>query len=387
MAEDLTFVTVDEAGVISSVFLIVGACSSLVWALLANKYSRKKLLIIATGEWSIAALLTIFSYDYYSLLTFQILAAIGFGAVIPITFSMIVDLKAPKERGSAFGWKETNYVLGIGFSQILSGFLISYYPWFIPFIVISIGGFFCTFLLFYMIPPQKGEMDQKPDTSDEESTWIRRQDFGEIAKKRSNIFILLFNLVLFIGLGAVSIYLLAILKAPTDYQFSPDTATIFLIIIYVGQIPSGVLLGNLGDKLFKKDINGRIKVVFFCLILGAILYITAFSMDFTASAPIGIIVLFLIIASTGAFFFGGIDPLLQATLGEINTPRTRSTIYSINYLTYTFGRSISGLLLVWMLGGFGKFRIGFVILSIISLSSVVLLIPVLKTLPRESPKT
>lgn len=385
-ANPLIDVTQAQVELISSLFLIVGACCSLVWAILATRFSRKKLLLIATLEWSICASLTVLATDFLSLLTFQLLTAIGFGAVIPITFSLIVDLKKPEERGFAFGWKETNYVLGIGFAQILSGFLIEHYPWYVPFIVISIGGFACAFLLFSMTPPERGEMDTMTGSSDISGTWIRREDFKEIAKKKSNLLILLFTFALFIGLGAISINLSLMLSSSTDHGFDISTATIFLIIIYIGQIPSGALLGKLSDRRYESDDNARIKVVIMCLMIGASLYIVGFSMAFTFLAPPSIIVLFLIVTSVGAFFFGGIDPLLQATLGEINTSKTRSTIYSLNYLTYTFGRSISLLILMGFFTGFGFFRAGFIILSIACLCCILFLIPLLKTLPRESPK-
>ncbi|TFG04287.1 MAG: MFS transporter [Promethearchaeota archaeon] len=383
--ETSTIITVTAAQIefISSLFLVVGACSSLIWAILSSRFSRKKLLLIAILEWSICAALTGLANNFISLLIFQLMTAIGFGAIIPITFSLIVDLKKPKERGFAFGWKETNYVLGIGFAQILSGFLIEHYPWFVPFLVISIGGFACAFLVAQMTPPTKGEMDNVNGRSDISATWIRREDLKLIIQKKSNAFILIFNLALFIGLGAVSINLSHLLSNATDHNFSIETATIFLVIIYVTQIPSGALLGKLSDKTYKSDVNGRIKIAILCLIIGASLYIIGFSMNFKSTAPIGIIAIFLLITGAGAFFFGGIDPLLQATIGEINTPQLRSTMYSLNYLAFTFGRSISLLVLMGLASSFGFYRLGFVILSIISLASTIFLIPLLKTVPRE----
>ncbi|MFX0138073.1 MAG: MFS transporter, partial [Candidatus Hodarchaeota archaeon] len=117
---------------ISSIFLMVGAGTSFIWAFLAAKISRRKLLIVATLIWSVAMLITPISRDFLSLLLFQIFTAIGFGAVLPLTYSMIVDLFDIEKRGHAFGLKETFYVLGVGAAQILSGFMIDLYPWYVP---------------------------------------------------------------------------------------------------------------------------------------------------------------------------------------------------------------------------------------------------------------
>lgn len=152
---------------INSIFLMVGAISSLFWAILGDKFSRKALLIIATLEWSILILLTIFSTDFYSLLTFQIFTAIGFGAALPLVFSLTVDLVKTEKRGKKFGILSAVYVLGNGLGQALSGFLIDVYPWQTPLIIISIGGFICTGLLFLTDDPQRGTMDDLYNRSSE----------------------------------------------------------------------------------------------------------------------------------------------------------------------------------------------------------------------------
>ena len=80
----------EQVARINSMFLMVGAFSSLVWAYFGDRFSRKKLLMLATLEWAVLIFLTIFSFDFYSLLTFQLFTAIGFGAILPLTFSLIV---------------------------------------------------------------------------------------------------------------------------------------------------------------------------------------------------------------------------------------------------------------------------------------------------------
>ncbi|MFX0043664.1 MAG: MFS transporter, partial [Candidatus Hodarchaeota archaeon] len=154
--------------------------------------------------------------------------------------------------------------------------------------------------------------------------------------------------------------------------------------VFGSQVPSGPLFGKLGDKKYEIDKNGRIKIVLYCLISGSIFYIIAFSLYFISNA-FSIAILFLALALGGAFLFGGIDPLTQATLGEINPPQIRSTIYSLNYLaTITFGRSISLLLLGQFFLIFNNhYSPGYFILSIMALSCTLFIIPILKYLPHD----
>jgi MFS family permease len=392
MARELTLAlslgSEEQIAVINSMFLMVAAFSSLIWAVLADKFQRKSLLIVATIEWSIFTLLTIFATDFYSLLIFQLFTAIGFGAALPLTFSLIVDLVDAENRGRKFGVLSAVYVLGNGLGQMLSGFLIDFYTWQVPIFIISISGFFCTGLLFLLIEPIRGAMDKlnkvSGDIDIDLSYKIKLKDLQKIWRIKSTIGLLIFNFVMFISIGAISSFFISMLK--NDFMLSSSLATIFLILVFSSQVVSGPLFGRMGDKKRQTDKNGRMKIVLICLIGGSSLYIIAYSLTFISTDFI-VAFIFIAIIYIGAFLFGGIDPLTQATLGETNPPQIRSTIYSLNYLAYTFGRSISLLILGQLFLHFNnQYSPGYLILSIMALSCSLLLIPILKYLPKDIEK-
>jgi len=392
MAEELTLAlnltNQDQVAFINSMFLMVGASFSLLWAFLGDKFARKILLIIATFEWSILTLLTIFSTNFQSLLIFQLITAIGFGASLPLIFSLIIDFVEPENRGRIFGVLSAQYVLGNGLGQILSGFLIEIYTWQIPLIIVSVSGFICTVLLFLIQEPTRGAKDTLYSTPEENNIKldykIKKKDLKQIWKIKSTLLILILNFIMFISIGAISSFYITMLK--NDFGLSSILATIFLIIVFGSQVPSGPIFGKLGDKKRKSDVNGRIKLAMICLILGSTLYIIAYLIALM-SKDIIIAFIFLGITFCGAFLFGGIDPLTQATLGEINPPQIRSTIYSINYLAYSFGRSISLLILAQLFLAFNtQYTPGYLILSIMALGCTTILIPILKFIPRDIEK-
>lgn len=368
---------------INSFFLIIGAISSFIWATIGDRVSRKKLLFVATLEWSIFTFLTIFSTNYITLLIFQLLSAIGFGAALPLSFSLTTDIVEVEERGGKFGLLSAVYVLGIGLGQLISGFLIDFYSWQIPFIIIAIGGFATTASLFIVEEPERGAKDDLYSAPKEKELdyKINLKDFKTIWDIKSTSLILIFNFLLFISMGAVSSLFIAMLK--NDYQFSSTIATIFLIVVFGGQIPSGPLFGKLGDKWYEKDPNGRIKVIGLCLLAGGIFYLSAFLLNFTYQNLV-LALIFLLLVFLGAFFFGGIDPLTQATLGEINPPKIRSTIFSINFISNTVGRSISLLIVSQFFIAFNnQYRPGYIVISIMALLVNLMIIPILRRLPKD----
>jgi len=387
MAEEISSVlqfNENQVAFINSMFLMVGAISSLMWAILGDKIPRKILLIISTFEWSFFTMLTILSINFLSLLLLQLVTAIGFGAALPLIFSLTVDLVDPKNRGKRFGILSAVYVLGNGLGQILSGFLIDYYTWQIPILIISLCGFICTGLLFLIEEPKRGSRDDLYKIFEDNTLGlgykIKLADIKQIWKIKSTLWILLLNFAMFISIGAIASFFISMLK--NDFNLSSTLATSALIIVFGTQVPAGPLFGKWGDKKYETEKNGRMKVVLVCLLTGSIFYIIAFSLFFI-STGLPFIILFIILAICAAFLFGGIDPLTQATLG-INPPQIRSTIYSLNYLTYTFGRSISLILLGQFFIVFNNFYSpGYLILSIMALLCTITLVPILRILPQD----
>lgn len=389
MAEEITIALALESegllAIINSIFLMTSAFCSLFWAFFGDRFSRKILLIIATLEWSIFSFLTIFATDFNSLLLFQILTAIGFGAVIPLTFSLTIDLFNPNVRGIKFGVISACYILGNGIGQMLSGFM-SDYPWFswqIPIIIVSISGFLCVILLYTIHEPKRGAKDgfsiQSGENGFNAGYRIKMKDLKLIWKYKTTLLILCFNFVMFVGIGATSSFFISMLK--NDHGLSPTSATTLLLVIYGIQIPSGILIGRLGDHIYQKEKKGRLKVVFICLSIASISYIIGYSLA-VFSKSLTTFIAFFILILLGAFLLGGIDPLMQATLGEVSPSQIRTTVYSINYLaTVSFGRSISLLILGQLFIAFNdQYSPGYIFLSIITLSSIILLVPILKHL-------
>ena len=125
------------------------------------------------------------------------------------------------------------------------------------------------------------------------------------------------------------------------------------------------------------------KVIIICFLIGPVFYTIGYTLNFT-SEDILMIVLFAIVVSTGSFFVAGIDPLAAATLGDINPPKVRATIYSLSMVAQTVGRAVGIVICGALFISFGgTYQPGFIVMGIIYLSSVVFIIPLLKTLTSE----
>ena len=89
-------ITDADIGNISALFTVIGAIISLAWGYLADKGSRKILLLLSVNIGEVPCLLTAFAANYTQFFILRILCGIGLGASFPIVFSLVADFFSDK---------------------------------------------------------------------------------------------------------------------------------------------------------------------------------------------------------------------------------------------------------------------------------------------------
>ena len=84
-------ITKADIGLIQGSFTIVGALISLLWGFLADKYSRKHLLLFSVLVGEIPCFLSAFVQTFPQLFITRALTGIGVGALFPVVFSYAGD--------------------------------------------------------------------------------------------------------------------------------------------------------------------------------------------------------------------------------------------------------------------------------------------------------
>lgn len=94
---------VDALGVLSSISRFARMIFGPLWSILADKYGRKKILVIVTGFWGLWTAAAGFAQDYTQLLLLYTIGVIGTVAGEPIANGLLADLFDGDERGKAYG--------------------------------------------------------------------------------------------------------------------------------------------------------------------------------------------------------------------------------------------------------------------------------------------
>ena len=88
-----------DFGFLSSAFFIVYMLTAPFMGPLADRYSRKKIIVAGAVVWSIATLLTAITYDFKMLLFRHMIVGIGEASFCTISPTIVADLFPEKVRG------------------------------------------------------------------------------------------------------------------------------------------------------------------------------------------------------------------------------------------------------------------------------------------------
>lgn len=138
-------------GTIGTIRNILQAVSAPFWGYAADKYSRKKVIIIGTGLWGIWTAICGLTQNFGQLLLIRAISGIGLGCLMPATFSLMSDTFPPHKRGRALGMLEAIGVLGIIIGTVGLGMLASPTLWRWGFISLGLFSVVSGALVYFLV--------------------------------------------------------------------------------------------------------------------------------------------------------------------------------------------------------------------------------------------
>ncbi len=309
---------------------LIQAVSSPFWGYLADRFSRKWIIVFGTGLWGLWTLACGFVNSYEQLFWIRVISGLGLGCLLPPTFSLIADLFGPEERGRANG------LLGsIGFAGLILGVLAMGWMLSIPslgwrwgFFVLGGASVFSGVLIaIFVIEPPRGAAE--PELAGTISREEARQFHIQLADLQKILRIPtmwvtfvqgIFGAAPWVVLGAYFVTWLV-----DERNIPVGRAPAVFSVIIIGQAIAQFVGGIISDWMHRRaPQHGRIIVSQFSIFNGvwmtAILFLVELSF-----IPLMIGGL-LTGCMVGWANRGGKDPILQAVL----LPELRSTAWAIN---------------------------------------------------------
>jgi MFS family permease len=326
-----------QMGAVFTGALLVGAVLYPVWGYLYDRYSRSKLLALASFIWGSTTWLSAIAPTYPTFLATRASTGID-DSSYPGLFSLITDYFSPKMRGKIYGILQLanplGYMIGLFAATILSGLM----DWQAVFYITGSLGIVLGFVIFFGVKePSRGQSEPELTGLGE----IREYHFDinkakDLFRKRSLILLFTQGFVGLFPWNVIVYWFFRYLETEREYSDNEILVTMAPAILVIA---AGYFIGGaLGDYFFRKTPRGRLLVGMFGVITGAIFLTLALLV------PIDNKSLFLVFILATAVFMPFPSANVIATVYDITLPEVRSTALSIQYLIENIGAALAPLL-------------------------------------------
>ncbi|MCG5655842.1 DHA2 family efflux MFS transporter permease subunit [Staphylococcus aureus] len=110
-------------------FMLVNGILIPITAYLFNKYSYRKLFLVALVLFTIGSLICAISMNFPIMMVGRVIQAIGAGVLMPLGSIVIITIYPPEKRGAAMGTMGIAMILAPAIGPTLSGYIVQNYHW------------------------------------------------------------------------------------------------------------------------------------------------------------------------------------------------------------------------------------------------------------------
>lgn len=375
-----------QMGAVSSIFIVIGAVSTILWGYWTDKYSRKRLLVFGALVGEIPCFLTAFTQSYIQLFLVRALTGLGIGVILPVGYSLLGDYFPPQRRGRSIGWFMSAVGLGYLLGAVLAGTIGPRLSWRYPFILCSVPNFILI-LFFYLFTeePERGATEPEIEKSVNSGVAylhkVKLRDFKRIITIRTNLFLNLQSIPGCIPWGVLSFWVITFIVK--ERGFTITAATLIGLIFGMARIVGNLYGGHLGDHFYKKS---PIQQINLCIatILGAVPLII-FTIIYFPSADMGWlrIIMIILIGFLGISLASVAGPNSRAIFLNVNVPENRGIMLSVANLTDVIGVGIGpflgGVTADWYGLSFTLYAF-----ALFAIPCALIWLPLIKTVPHDT---
>jgi multidrug resistance protein len=211
---------------------------------LADRYSRKTIIILGAFFWSGLTLLTAVTHTYWELLIRHTLVGIGEATFVTIAPSLIADLFPENVRGRIFGIFYLAIPVGTAMGYLIGGKLGPNFGWRYPFYVAALPGFLLALALLFIPEPARGRFDSQKETPE-------RGTLLGLARNPAFLTVTLGTAAGTFSLGGIQVWMPTFLSSARGYSLEAANLMFGKIVVVAG-ITASLAGGWIGDWLLPR---------------------------------------------------------------------------------------------------------------------------------------
>jgi MFS family permease len=233
-----------QVGYLTSAFLWFYMIAAPFAGPLADRYSRKAIIMLGAIFWSALTLLSAVTHTYWELLVRHTLVGIGEATFVIIAPTFVADLFPERQRGRIFGVFYLAIPVGTAAGYLLGGSLGASHGWRFPFYIAAFPGFLLALAIWFIPEPPRGLHDSVKESPER----------GTVKGLVANPAFLTVTLGMAAGtfsLGGIQVWMPTFLSRARGYTLEAANFK-FGIIVVVAGILASLIGGWLGDLLLPR---------------------------------------------------------------------------------------------------------------------------------------
>ena len=233
-----------QVGYLTSAFLGFYMVAAPFAGPLADRYSRKGIIIGGAFFWSALTLLTAVTHTYWELLLRHTLVGVGEATFVTIAPTFVADLFPERVRGRIFGIFYLAIPVGTAMGYLLGGKLGPSLGWRYPFYVAGVPGFLLAIALLFIPEPPRGQFDSQKET-------FERGTLRGLARNAAFLTVTLGMAAGTFSLGGIQVWMPTFLSRVRGYSLESANLMFGKIVVVAGILAS-LAGGWIGDRLLPR---------------------------------------------------------------------------------------------------------------------------------------
>lgn len=332
LVQDEFHLTNAQIGYLTSAFLGFYMVAAPFVGPLADRYSRKLIIVLGALFWSALTLLTAVTHNYTELLIRHTLVGMGEATFVTIAPTFVADLFHENVRGRILGVFYLAIPVGSAAGYLLGGYLAPQHGWRFPFYIAAAPGFLLALVVLFLREPERGQFDSLKETPE-------RGTILGLARNPAFLTSTLGMAAMTFSLGGIQVWMPKFLYSERHYTLEAANLA-FGIIIVVDGIVAALVGGWLGDYLLKRWKSSYYLVSAASMLLGIpVMIVALFTKGPLMMPAIGVAAFFLLLNTA---------PLNAAVINSVGA-HIRATALAVNiFIIHILGDVPSPTMMGWV---------------------------------------
>jgi len=323
---------------------------------LADRYSRKLIIVLGAIFWSGLTLLTAFTHNYTELLLRHTLVGVGEATFVTIAPTFVVDLFGEGKRARILGVFYLAIPVGSAAGYLLGGYLAPQHGWRFPFYIAAAPGFLLAIAVLFLNEPERGQFDSVKQqfagglVPENVAGGVLRKLWTAMYLFWKRLYALVLSNPAFLtstlgmaamtfSLGGIQVWMPQFLYSERHYTLEAANLMFGLIIVGDGIVAS-LAGGWLGDYLLRRTKSAYYLVSAASMVLGVPAMIVALFVTGRVMIPAIAVAAFFLLFNTA--------PLNAAVINSVDA-HIRATALAVNiFIIHILGDVPSPTMMGWV---------------------------------------